>query len=125
MTINLEAGLPLKHLGAFQSLQYFGGHSAFVLAHMVNAFLILGASISFLAMSFRSGHASLRVCSAVAFASVVGALVNGLLFLTSGQDFGWSVGMAMSAVSAIVVSGISLYFVGIYTAVSRASLGSP
>lgn len=124
MTINLEVSLPIRHYGILQSLEFFGGYSGFLLAHVVNGFLILGASISFLLQSLRAKFTSLKIGATVTLASVVGAVVNGILFLESGQNFGWSVGMAMSAVSALVAMGTSLYFLGkgMYEAENGASL---
>lgn len=112
MTINLEINLPVEQLGAVQSLEYFGRTSIFVLVHITNAFLILGASILLLVTSFKSSLASLKVIALVELASVIGATVNGVLFLESGQSFGWSVGMAMSAVGVLISAAVDLYFVG-------------
>ena len=112
MTINLEVNIPLKYLGAIQSLIYFGSHFVFILAHIINGFAILITSLAFLVLSFRTHILSLRISASVAFAGVIGAIINGILFLMSGQFFGWSIGMAMSAVTVLVVSAISLYFVG-------------
>jgi uncharacterized membrane protein len=55
---------------------------------------------------------SIRICAIVILAGVIGAIANGILFLMSGQFFGWSIGMAMSAVSVLIVSAITLYFIG-------------
>ena len=41
MTINLEVNIPVKHLGAIQSLIYFGSRFDFVLAHIIIGFAIL------------------------------------------------------------------------------------
>ena len=112
MTINLEVNMPVKHLGAISSILYFGSSSGFILAHMVNGFMILAASILFVIVSMKSPYVSLRIGAIVTLASVIGAVVNGVLFLDSGQDFGWSVGMAMSAVGVFVSAAVSLYFVG-------------
>jgi uncharacterized membrane protein len=57
---------------------------------------------------------SLRICAIIILAGVIGAITNGILFLMSGQFFGWSIGMAMSAVTVLVVSAISLYYIGQY-----------
>ncbi len=112
MTINLEIDIPVKYLGAVQTLVYFGSHFGFILAHIVVGFAILITSLGFLVLSFRTHILSLRICSIVTFAGVIGAITNGILFLMSGQFFGWSIGMAMSAVTVLIVSAISLYFVG-------------
>ena len=45
MTINLEIDIPVKYLGAVQSLLYFGSHFGFILAHIVVGFAILISSI--------------------------------------------------------------------------------
>ncbi|MCW6171189.1 MAG: hypothetical protein LVQ96_08500 [Thermoplasmatales archaeon] len=112
MTINLEVNIPVKHFGAMRSLMYFGGHFGFVLVHVIIGFAILLTSLTFLILGFKTHLLSLRICAIVAFAGVIGAITNGILFLMSGQFFGWSIGMAMSAVSVLVVSAVSLYFVG-------------
>ncbi|MDG7038299.1 MAG: hypothetical protein JRN32_03340 [Nitrososphaerota archaeon] len=112
MTINLEVNIPVKHLGAIQSLIYFGSRFDFVLAHIIIGFAILLTSLVFLILGFKTQLLSLRVCAIVVPAGVIGAIINGILFLMSGQFFGWSIGMAMSAVSILIVSAISLYFIG-------------
>lgn len=112
MTINLEIDIPVKYLGAVQSLLYFGSHFGFILAHIVVGFTILVTSLGFLVLSFRTHILSLRISAVIILARVIGAITNGILFLMSGQFFGWSIGMAMSAVSVLVVSAISLYFIG-------------
>ena len=112
MTINLEVNLPVKYLGAIQSLIYFGSRFGFVLVHIINGFAILLTSLVFFVLSFKTQLLSLKVCAIVILAGVIGAIINGILFLMSGQFFGWSIGMAMSAVSVLVASAISLYFIG-------------
>ncbi|MEM3192975.1 MAG: hypothetical protein QW292_13010 [Candidatus Parvarchaeota archaeon] len=112
MTINLEINMPIKHLGALESLIYYGGHFGFILVHIVNGFCILVVSLILFSESIKSSYTSLKIGSSVTLAAVVGAIVNGILFLESGQFFGWSVGMAMSAVSVLIAAAISLYFVG-------------
>ena len=112
MAINLEVNMPVMHLGAIASLLYFGDHFWFILAHIVNGFVILTSSLVFLILSLKSPYVSLKIGSTVTLATVAGATVNGILFLESGQDFGWSVGMAMSAVGVLISAAISLYFVG-------------
>ena len=112
MTINLEVNIPVKHLGAIQSILYFGGHFDFVLVHIINGFAILLVSLIFLILSFKTQLLSIRICAIGILAGVIGAIANGILFLMSGQFFGWSIGMAMSAVSVLIVSAITLYFIG-------------
>ena len=112
MTINLEVNIPVKYLGAVQSLAYFGSHFGFILAHIVTGFAILVTSLAFLFLSYKTQFLSLRICAIIVLAGVIGAITNGILFLMSGQFFGWSIGMAMSAVSVLIVSAISLYFIG-------------
>ncbi|MFG1556195.1 MAG: hypothetical protein AAE985_07035 [Thermoplasmataceae archaeon] len=112
MTINLEVNIPVKYLGPLQSLTYFGGHFAYILAHIVNGLSILFTSLTLLFLSFKTNNLSLKICAIFILGGVIGAITNGVLFLMSGQFFGWSVGMAMSAVSVLVASGIDLYFVG-------------
>lgn len=112
MSINLEVNIPVKHLGALGSLLYFGSHFTFVLVHIVNGFSILAVAILILIFSIRSSYKSLRIISAIELASVAGAIVNGILFLESGQFFGWSIGMAMSAVSALIAASVELYVLG-------------
>lgn len=112
MTINLEVNMPVKHLGIIESLLYYGGNYGFIAAHVANGIILLTFSLVFLLISLRSSYTSLKIGSAVTLASVVGAVVNGVLFLESGQSFGWSIGMAMSAVGVLVSAAASLYFVG-------------
>ncbi|EQB71826.1 MAG: hypothetical protein AMDU1_APLC00017G0013 [Thermoplasmatales archaeon A-plasma] len=119
MTINLEVNIPVKYLGAVQSLAYFGNHFGFILAHIVTGFAILVTSFAILFLSYKTQFLSLRICAIVIFAGVVGAITNGILFLMSGQFFGWSIGMAMSAVSVLIVSAISLYFIGCNIQIGR------
>ena len=112
MTINLEVNIPVKHLGAIQSLMYFGSNYGFIMVHIINGFAILFTSLTFLILAFKTQLLPLRICAIIIFAGVIGAITNGILFLMSGQFFGWSIGMAMSAVIVLVVSAISLYFLG-------------
>ena len=112
MTINLEVNIPVKHLGPLSSILYFGGHFIFVLLHIANGFFILVVAIVLLSLSFMNRHSSLKIVSVITLASVMGAIVNGILFLDSGQFFGWSIGMAMSAVSALISASIGLFLVG-------------
>jgi hypothetical protein len=119
MTINLEVNIPVKYLGAVQSLAYFENHFGFILAHIVTGFAILVTSFAILFLSYKTQFLSLRICAIVIFAGVVGAITNGILFLMSGQFFGWSIGMAMSAVSVLIVSAISLYFIGCNIQIGR------
>lgn len=114
MTVNLEVNLPVKHLNVPSSLSYYGGFSPYVLAHIVNGVMLLLLSMMLVALSVRSNYRSLRITSLIAFLAVIGAVINGVLFLTSGQFFGWSVGMAMSAFSATFSVAIGLYFTGYY-----------
>lgn len=114
MTINLEIDIPVKYLGAVQTLLYFGSHFGFILAHIIVGFTILINSLGLLVLSFRTHILSLRICAVIILAGVIGAITNGILFLMSGQFFGWSIGMAMSAVTVFVVSAISLYYIGQY-----------
>ena len=112
MTINLEVNIPVKHLGAIQSILYFGSHFDFVLVHIINGFAILLVSLVFLILSFKTQLLSLRICAIVIIAGVIDAITNGTLFLMPGQFFGWSIGMTMSSVSVMTVYAISLYFIG-------------
>ncbi|MEM0155817.1 MAG: hypothetical protein QW597_04355 [Thermoplasmataceae archaeon] len=112
MTINLEVNIPVKTLGAIQSIIYFASHYAFIFAHVAVGFTILLLSLVFIILSISSHALSLQICAVVILAGVIGAITNGVLFLMSGQFFGWSVGMAMSAVSVLIVAAISLYFLG-------------
>ena len=114
MTINLEIDIPVKYLGAVQTLLYFGSHFGFILAHIIVGFTILINSLGLLVLSFRTHILSLRISAVIILAGVIGAIINGILFLMSGQFFGWSIGMAMSAVTVLIVSAISLYYIGQY-----------
>ena len=112
MTINLRVNIPVKHLGAVQSLIYFGGHFAFILEHIINGLVILLTSLTLLLFSLKTNLKALKICALFILAGVIGAITNGIFFLMSGQFFGWSIGMAMSAVIVLVASAISLYFIG-------------
>lgn len=112
MTINLEVNMPVKHLGLVASLLYFGSHFTFVLIHISNGLVILIIALILLALSFMNRHRSLKIISLIALFSVIGAIANGILFLESGQFFGWSIGMSMSAVSALISASIGLFYVG-------------
>ncbi len=112
MTINLEVNIPVKNLNAIGSLTYYGEHFPLILIHILNGFLILTVSVVLLLLSLRTEYKSIRILSIIIMTSVIGAIVNGILFLESGQFFGWSIGMAMSAVSALVLVAIILYFIG-------------
>lgn len=112
MTINLEVDLPVKQLGVFSTITYFGGFSGYILGHMILGILLLLLCLMFLVLSIRTKILALKITGVIALVAVIGAIVNGLLFLMSGQFFGWSIGMAMSAVSAIISIAVSLYYVG-------------
>lgn len=112
MTMNLDVNLPVKNLGALQSLIYFGGHFGLVLAHIINGIAILITSLVFLALSFKTHFLSLRILAILILAFVIDAIINGMLFLMSGQYFGWSIGMAMDAVFVLIISAVAMYFVG-------------
>lgn len=122
MTINLEVSLPVRNFGFFQSIAYYGQQSVYVLGHIINAILILLLAIMFLALALRSHVKPFIATGAIGLASVVGAIINGILFLMSGQFFGWSIGMAMSATSAIVSFAVGLYFIGYYTSSHQSGL---
>ena len=79
---------------------------------VINGFAILLVSLVFLILGFKTQLLSIRICAIVILAGVIGAIANGILFLMSGQFFGWSIGIAMSAVSVLIVSAISLNFMG-------------
>lgn len=112
MTINLELVLPNPGKGGFSALAYYFANFVPILGHVVVGIAILLASLSFLVMSFRSRSRALITIGIVGFVAVVGAIYNGISFLLSGQFFGFSIGMAMSGVSAIVAYAVSLYFIG-------------
>ena len=112
MTMNLDVNLPVKNLGALQSLIYFGGHFGLVLAHIINGIAILITSLVFLVLSFKTHFLSLRISAILILAFVIDAMINGMLFLMSGQYFGWSIGMAMDAVFVLIISAVAMYFVG-------------
>jgi peptidoglycan biosynthesis protein MviN/MurJ (putative lipid II flippase) len=113
MSINLEVDLPVKHLSAFSSLFYYASHFGFVLAHVINGFLLLVFSLLYLVLAFKSNIETLKIISILGTASVIGAITLGILFHMSGQFFGWSIGMAMSAVSALIVYSLGFYFIGV------------
>ena len=112
LTVNLDVSLPVKNLGALQSLIYFGDHFGLVLAHIINGTAILITSLVFLVFSFKTHFLSLRILAILILGFVLDAIINGILFLMSGQYFGWSIGMAMDAVFVLIVSAVAMYFVG-------------
>jgi hypothetical protein len=97
---------------SLETFKWIRGHFDFVLVHIINGFAILLVSLVFLILSFKTQLLSLRICAIIILAGVIGAIANGILFLMSGQFFGWSIGMTMSAVSVMTVYAISLYFIG-------------
>ena len=112
MSINLELNLPVKNLSAIGSIEYYAGHFGFILAHVVNGILLLLTALVYLAIALRSKVRPLEIIGIVGTVSIVSAIGLGIMFLVSGQFFGWSIGMAMSAVSALIVYAIGLYFIG-------------
>ncbi|GGM76460.1 hypothetical protein GCM10007108_13060 [Thermogymnomonas acidicola] len=123
MSINLEVSLPVMHLGAIGSLVYYGGHFRFVLAHIVNGSAILALSLALLGSALKTRSAALKASSAITVASVTGAITNGVLFLMSGQFFGFSIGMAMSAVSVLLSCAAILYYVGLHMGLAEPNIG--
>lgn len=114
MTLNLETPLPVKNLGFGQSLVYFAGHYQLVMTHVIVAILILGLSVMYLSLSFRVSMPGQRIIGIIGFFAVIGAGISGMAFLASGQFFGYSIGMAMSAVSLLVTYSAGLYLSGTY-----------
>lgn len=114
MTVNLESALPVKHLPVFSALSYYYNNFLFLRAHIINAILILGVAIMFLYISTRLRAKSFLVVAIVGLISITGGIINGLMFLASGQFFGYSIGMAMSAVAAIITYSAGLYYIGIH-----------
>ncbi|MEM0161161.1 MAG: hypothetical protein QXQ25_05520 [Thermoplasmata archaeon] len=112
MTINLELFLPIKYLSAVPSLIYYMSHYGFILVHVIDGFSLLLLTLLFLYFAFKEHYLSLKVISIVATSSVIGAIINGILFLMSGQFFGYSIGMAMSAISALITFAVGLYYIG-------------
>jgi len=123
MSINLELNLPVKHLPPISSLIYYASHFGFILVHVLNGSLLLVVSFLYLFSAVISNFKSLKVIGVIGTVSVVGAVINGILFLMSGQFFGWSIGMAMSAVSALLTYSVGLYFIGIELGRKRGAQG--
>ncbi len=113
MSINLELNLPVKHLSPIYSIIYYSSHFVFIFAHILNGVLLLIFSLLYLFWAVRSNQKSLKLIGFIGTTSIIGAIINGILFLMSGQFFGWSIGMAMSAVSALLAYSVGFYFIGI------------
>lgn len=113
MTINLELNLSASNYSGQSALLFYVIHYPLILAHMLVGIAILAVSVSFMIFSFQSSLRSLIITGIIGFAGIVGAFYNGIMFLLSGGYFGNSIGMAMSAVSAIVAYSVSLYYVGV------------
>jgi hypothetical protein len=112
MTINLEVSLPTLSYGGFSALIFYLAHFWLVISHAIIAIVILAVSAKFLMISLKSGSRALVVTGSLGLAAVLGAIYNGVAFLTSDQFFGNSIGMAMSAISAVVAYAVSLYYIG-------------
>ncbi len=112
MTINLELSLPQSKGEGVYALLYYFSHFWQVRTHMILAILVLAISINFLILSSKSQSRALKVTGIIALVAVVSAIYNGISFLLEGQFFGYSIGMAMSAVSSIVAYAVAIYFVG-------------
>jgi len=112
MTINLELTLHAPNSGGMTALVFYAMHYWPVLVHMLIGITILVVSLSFTIQSFRSHSRALIVIGIVGLVAVIGAIYNGIEFLLSNQFFGNSIGMAMSAVSAIVIYAVALYYIG-------------
>ncbi len=120
MTVNLELVLPNPKYGGMSALLFYATHFMPILAHMAVAVAILLVSLSFLVQSLRSHSRALVTTGIIGLVSVVGAIYNGVAFLLSGQFFGFSIGMAMSGISAIVTYAVSLYYIGSITSENAA-----
>ncbi len=118
MTINLEIALPVKHLDAFSTFSFYAGFSWYIAGHIVIGLILLLLSLMFLSISLRVESRAIKITAAISVASVIGAIMNGIMFLMSGQFFGWSVGMAMSALSAVVSIAVGLYYIGLQIAIA-------
>ncbi|MCL5874570.1 MAG: hypothetical protein M1161_04435 [Candidatus Thermoplasmatota archaeon] len=112
MTINLEVALPILSYGGISALIYYATHFWPVLAHIIIAITILIISARFVLLSLRVQSGPLLVLGIIGVAAILGAIYNGVSFLLSRQFFGNSIGMAMSAVSSVVVYGLALYYIG-------------
>ncbi len=116
MSINLEVDLPARSGTFFSLLQYYADLSIFVLAHVVVGILLLATSLVYLFFALRVHLRAFLIISGVGIVAIASAIINGLLFLLYGQSFGNSIGMAMSAVSALIAYSAGLYYLGIYRA---------
>jgi hypothetical protein len=63
-------------------------------------------------VSLTSSTRSFAIIGIIGMSAVIGATVNGILFLMSGQFFGNSIGMAMSAVVGLITYLTGLYKMG-------------
>lgn len=113
ISINTELELPVMHLSGLESLSYYGGHFVFILMHEALALLLLITAVFYLRSAVKSHIRSVIITGLVGVFSVAGAIALGLLYLMTGQFFGWSVGMMMSAVSALIDNAVGLYLIGI------------
>ena len=113
MSINLEINLPVEHFSAVESVIYFSSHFPMILAHILTGSLIVILATVFLAVSLTSSTRSFAIIGIIGMSAVIGATVNGILFLMTGQFFGNSIGMAMSAVVALITYLTVLYKTGL------------
>ncbi len=113
MSINLELNLQFVHSSFMKTVMYYIQNYALVALHAGNAILILLASIMLVVVTFRFAMRDLKIVAVITMFSVIGALINGVLFLYYDQFFGYSIGMAMSAVSTFICVAAGFYFIGI------------
>ncbi len=115
MTINLEVNLPVQTMQFYEVFPYYAHLSIYVMLHMMVGVLLFLFSLMYLAISMRTGIKAIMVTALISVIAVIGAGLNGIFFLSSGQFFGWSIGMAMSAISSIVAFSFSLYYLGMHS----------
>jgi hypothetical protein len=113
MSINLELNLQIVQKPFTTILLYYFQHYLLVALHIGNAVLILLITIILVAVSKSYPNVGIKIVSIIVLLSVIGAIANGWLFLYYGQFFGFSIGMAMSAVSAMISAAAGFYLVGI------------
>jgi hypothetical protein len=99
MSKNLFIMVPLSM--PFNFLSYSGGVE--VLAHVVNGVLVLAFAIFVLGFGVKLKISIMSKLSALGIVFVMLAIVNGFLFTFSGQNDGFSAGMAMSFLSVYTV----------------------
>jgi hypothetical protein len=121
MSLNLF--IPVPSSTPFDFLGYDEG--VILLAHILNAFLILivGSYIAYIIS--RDGGRWLNIQSLLTGIFVVVALIAGFVFILAGQDDSFSMTMAMSFISVFTVYFAMIYQIGKMEGAEQAAYRTP